>query len=351
MTDLMEQLRHANPEPASEAPPTLRRRLLERTASGVGGSRWTDRRRMVLGTTLATLVACGGATAAVVALHGAPSEPSSGPIPGAARGQADRYRISVTPNTVLGSSGWCVSTSTSVGTEQATVGEGCTQAPHVGTLLVGGGIFLLSSSRALVYYLVDSRVAAARLNNDRVVEATSDPGLPSTMRLVAATVRAQAYHVDPGYLRVQLLAADGKPLAGQASSLQDLPRQERPTRGLASSAADAACRLTAADAGVSLHDARTVPQATLDRATGYAFLSCATATAKVGGASIEVVVLADPAGGGAPPAVNTAAGFDTHDAAVQRSAQRIDGGWLVVKGGTREQRRETLTRLVAEVRR
>jgi hypothetical protein len=350
MSDLFEELRTVNPEPLSgtEPPPEMRRRVLDQTALRPhAGARRLLRRRVGLSVALSLLVAAGGAGAAVVALTGDQSKPATGPIPEARSGQPDRYQIAMIPDLRLGADGWCTTVTTSAKAERATFGTYCAPAQKAGTLLVSGGVSLLSSNRALVFYVVDQRVAAARLHNNRVVRAAADAAVPAGTRLIAAIVPARAYRFDEGYLRVELLGMDNRPLTKVASDLRDLPTPAPVT----APGAPAACDLGASGDKLVVQHVSVVARNVVQRATGAAYVTCAVATVQADGESLHVAVLAAPANRAAPSALPTAtAPASAHGANAQQSSRRINRGWLVVQGGTLTQRRDALTQIVAQVR-
>jgi hypothetical protein len=354
MSDLFEELRTVNPEPLSgtEPPPEMRQRVLDQTALRPrAGARRVLRRRVGLSVALGLLVAAGGAGAAVVALSGDQSKPATGPIPEAPSGQPDRYQIAMIPDLRLGANGWCTTVTTSAKAERATLGTYCAPAQKAGTLLVDGGVTLLSSNRALVFYVVDQRVAAARLHNNHIVRATADAAVPTGTRLIAAIVPARAYRFDEGYLRVELLGMDNHPLTKVASDLRDLPTPAPVTAPSVAAGAAAACDLSASGDKLVVQHVSVVARNVVQRATGAAYVTCAVATAQADGESLHVAVLAAPANRAAPSGLPTAtAPASAHGANVQQSSRRINRGWLVVQGGTLTQRRDVLAQIVAQVR-
>lgn len=350
MTDLLSMLEAANPEHETKPtpPPELRRALLERVAAtSPPSSRRNARRRLLPVAAIAALVVCGGAAAAVLSLTGTPSEPSGGLIVGAAPGQPDRYRIAMTADLTLGATGWCTSVTTSVASERATLGTHCTPAPKPGALLLDGGVTLLSSDQALVFYLVGPTVAGARLHDNQVVRAAADPALPPNVRLIAAIVPAQGYKFDEGYLRTRLLDVTGQPLTATASDLQDLATTRPAASPDASIVRHAACATTGG-AGVTLRRTGSLTSQALRKTTGAALVTCATATVRLDGVSLRVAVLARQSKGAkhgselAPPVAGDVPG-------ARQSARRLPGGWLVVEGGTTAQRRSALERMTASI--
>jgi hypothetical protein len=312
------------------------------------------RRRRWLALSLTCLAVSGSAAAAVVAVRGHDSKPLSGPLPPAHTSEPNHYRLEVFPDLTAGANGWCFATSMTRGTEPATSGLTCARAPRGGKGVLAGGLAPVSSKQGLFYLLVDRSVEAVLLHDGRTVRSRPASGLPSSSRVVAATVPVRNYHLDSPYSRFTILSHTQHGQTKTSTSLQALSRRGRLVARPDGAPADPACNLRSSGTNIELSSLTTLGRGTARKADAVAFFACATATVRYAGARFHAAVLMGLVDAGAPavlPGMHRRAD-GTVDASGGVSARRLrGGGWLAVTGGDATQRRTVISRLQATIHR
>jgi hypothetical protein len=292
-----------------------------------------------------------GGSATAAAITGLRSSPAPGletrlppltnPVPG--RGPAaDRYAVAFTPDLTIGASGWCVSDVQARGERPLIGSSGCNTdavssgAPVIArhsttTSIPGRG---LHDMRTFFTAVVDTRVAAVRLPDGRVLRPVAGPGLPAGLRSVVAV---QAKDGPVAYLD-----RDGRPIRGADAELdvgKDRPEHRatvpaNPAPWAIRTSGDPAVRLGAGQ------ELTAPPRGTSDR-HGRPFLAVSTARVAYRGREYQASYLLDaedPAGEAAPlPGAVAVPGtdrvrVDTPGVYRPLTARREGPGWLVVRG-------------------
>jgi hypothetical protein len=183
---------------------------------------------------LLLVVLTGGSTAAAIVVLSRSSAPLTGSVPGLA-GRL-HYDIPLTPDLEPGDAGWCSYPIFAItGTIDSAGGGTCSPAVAPGTpVILGGGepisneqgLFRQAGSRlsaregrvSLAWMVVNSRVAAVRIDAKEVVASTPDPRLPRGWRAVIAFTS-----VPPSQIRPVPLDRYGHAIAAHGASSSVIP--------------------------------------------------------------------------------------------------------------------------------
>jgi hypothetical protein len=341
-------------------------------------------KRRTLVASLAALMLCGTAAAAVLSVTG--SRPLTGTVSPGPNGGRSHYTIRVFPMMTVGWSGWCTAAEFSAEPSKRTTAYGCNAVEGPGPLIAGGDEFGNAHS-SYTFGIVRSDVAFVRLPDKSLVATIVDPDLPVGARAYFSLTRVRDRSPDEPR-SVAYLDAAGKPIATgswtPATAVTRLP--------VAAARGDAAlsgvCQIRARPfSGLTLITETVTQLRAWPRFQGGTFLACANATFRLGMTTLGLAVLADATAPARPAPelpglrpdrhrpgllvgtevgnIGFPAGFSTADfggeapfqaaptariyASRDITARRAGSVWLVAEGGTESQRALLLAHADAHV--
>jgi hypothetical protein len=252
---------------------------------------------------------------------GVPAPPQA-PVPT----PAPEFDLTIKPDLTAGHTGWCVGVTINAA-GLITGGTQCHRSGPPGTALIGAGG--LGGSPGMGYAIVDRGVRQVRLSDGRTFTPARDPGIPAGWRVAMWDVTSgqpptfTLHDVAGQQLAPRASAAVG-PLQTRRVKAADPPRERCAIRAKAS-------------ADVKASRARLLENFATLNVVSPSYLSCASTSFKVGRNTLRAAVLLNPRDLSDPaPPLPSREGLRT---------RRVGPGWLVVSGGSSEQRTRLLRAL------